>query len=104
VVSDSSSNVAAPAYISTVPPKQSIASFWALTGSNEGFSMFELNTPIGSIIDIHITAVLFNGAFGLNTGGVALTITGGTAGMIGATALDHGASAICGPVAWENYV
>jgi len=54
-ITDSSNSVSRVAHIKTRPPKQSLAGFWT-TGT--GNTLFLLNIPIGTIIDVEISMVL----------------------------------------------
>jgi hypothetical protein len=61
VVSDTSVSLIMPAYITSSPPKDSLAQFWSLSGINESESLYLLSAPVGSVIDITYEAILFNG-------------------------------------------
>ena len=54
IVSDTSINPLAPAYIKCKPPKDTLNSFWL---GNLAQNVFGLICPIGSIIDIQLTGV-----------------------------------------------
>jgi hypothetical protein len=103
VITDISSSATYPARIEAAPPKDSIASFWSLTGTNESQVMVELSVPNGGYIDLHVSAVLQNGILGFDTSGVTLTVATATAATIGAPALDHSSSKQYVPVGWLNY-
>lgn len=72
-VSDSG-NAFNTAHITTSPPRQSLASFWSLTGSNETEALFFLSAPVGAIVDVWVDATLFDGA------GAAFTTNGSGSG------------------------
>lgn len=59
-VSDSG-NAFRTATVTTSPPKQSLASFWSLAGSNETEVLCTITCPIGTIIDINVDLVLEDG-------------------------------------------
>jgi hypothetical protein len=103
VISDISSSATYPARVESAPPKDSIASFWSLAGVNESQVMLELQVPTGGYIDLHISAVLQNGALSFDTTGVTITVAGATAATIGAPALDHSGSKNAQAVGWINY-
>jgi hypothetical protein len=103
VISDISSSGTYPARIEAAPPKDSIASFWSLTGVNESQVMLEVAVPNGGYIDLHVSAVLQNGILSFDTTGVTITVAGATAATIGAPALDHSGSKTALPVGWVSY-
>ncbi len=53
-VADSSMGVS-PAHIRTKPPKESSASWWSLSGTNESTELFAFTFSIGAIIDIDVS-------------------------------------------------
>lgn len=72
-VSDTSVSTAIPAHVSTRPPPGSACAFW-LGGS--GNQVAEVTAPTGSIIDIHVTLVLYDSG----AAGTAYTVAAGTLG------------------------
>lgn len=54
-------NAAFPAKISSVPPANSAASFWSITGTDETEQLFFISNLIGDTIDIDVTYVLADG-------------------------------------------
>jgi hypothetical protein len=58
-VSDTSVSVATPAHVVSVPPPNSLPSFWQ---SGTGALMFTLVAPPGSIIDVWLSLVLNDGS------------------------------------------
>jgi len=60
IVSDSSMSVL-PAYVQTSPPRNSLASFWSLTGNNETDVLAILSLVDRSVIDITFESVIQNG-------------------------------------------
>jgi len=54
-ISDTSVSVAQPAYLSTSPPNQSIASFWHVSSDA---AICTLVAPVGTIIDVDLDLVL----------------------------------------------
>ncbi len=75
-VSDTSNSVASPAYISTVPPAGSSASFWM--GETASNTMFTLLAPSGSVIDVEATGVLADTQAALTS----YTVAAGTLGAL----------------------
>ncbi len=80
-VSDSSVSTAQPAHITTVPPKESGASFWFTSSATALFSMI---SPAGSIVDVDISYVLND----IGSAGVATTVAVGSLGVMYWLALD----------------
>lgn len=58
-ISDTTVSVAQPAHISSSPPPRSLAEFWN-NGSNAAANLFTLIAPIGSIIDVSVSQILFD--------------------------------------------
>lgn len=67
-----------PAHVVTTPPRQSIASFWSMSGSNESEVLFKVIAPPGAIMDIWYDMVLQDGqgptSVGTTASGVAGTL------------------------------
>jgi len=82
IVSDSSMSIA-PAFVNTKPPKDSLASFWSLTGSNETEVLAILTYTTGSIVDMSYEAILQNG----ETPVVVVTTLAGVVGQVYMTPL-----------------
>ncbi len=49
------------AHIAAVPPPQSLASFWSLTGSSESEILMSLTSPNGAIWDVWVEMVMYDG-------------------------------------------
>jgi hypothetical protein len=65
-VTDVSVSTAFPAYISTSPPPNSVASFWQNVGVNQ--DMFKISCPTASYIDVTLELTLWNNeGSGFNT-------------------------------------
>jgi len=60
IISDSSMSIS-PAFVQTSPPRNSLASFWSLTASNESDVVAILTLPINALIDITYECILQNG-------------------------------------------
>ena len=61
IASDTTVLSAVPAHVRTSPPKDSLAGFWSLTGTNESESLFLITSPADSIVDITYEAIVQNG-------------------------------------------
>jgi hypothetical protein len=80
-------NAMNPPHIVCSPPPQSLASFWSITGQNESEILFTVTVAIGGVIDIWLSAVLFDGETP-----VSATVTSfGTLGQLYALPLDQSA-------------
>jgi hypothetical protein len=98
-VSDSSTSSSAPAHVVTVPPPNSLASFWSLTGINGSEILFNISVPSNSIIDIWVDMVLMDG----ESSASVTTTNSGTAGQLYAIPLDGtGSSRILLPVSYQT--
>jgi hypothetical protein len=64
-----------PAHVTSKPPVGSAASFWLGSASN---TMFTLVAPVGSVIDVHCTHVLFDTQAAADT----LAVAAGTLGAL----------------------
>jgi hypothetical protein len=60
IIQDTSMAIQA-AYVQTSPPRNSLASFWSLSGSNESDVLAILTLPTSSVIDITYECILQNG-------------------------------------------
>jgi hypothetical protein len=80
-VSDTTVSTAQPAHITTVPPKESGASFWFTSSTDP---LFHLDAPVGSIIDVDLFYVLND----TGVAGFASTVAAGTLGVMYWLALD----------------
>lgn len=60
LVSDTSINISRPAFITSTPPANSLASFWRTTSDSDGF--MALSVPQNSIIDLEVEWIIFDGA------------------------------------------
>lgn len=72
-----------PPMIITSPPKQSLASFWSLTGSNETDVIMVLNLPASSSVDIWVEAIVQDGQ-----AVVEVALSAATLGVVYVLALD----------------
>jgi hypothetical protein len=52
--------LARPAHVVSRPPKNSSASWWSVTGSNESDNLFLLNCPAGTVIDVSFSYCLMD--------------------------------------------
>lgn len=59
IQSDSSLGIARPLYVKAIPPPDASNRWWSLTGSNEAEVLFKLIVPGNAIVDIVISARLF---------------------------------------------
>jgi len=50
-----------PLFISTTPPRQTLSSFWSLTGFNESDVLMILNVPAMAIVDLWVEFVMQDG-------------------------------------------
>jgi hypothetical protein len=72
-VSDTTNSVTMPAYISSVPPRNSTATFWQRANA---IAMFVLTVPPGSIIDLDLDLVLLDDAALATVYAVATAVLG----------------------------
>jgi hypothetical protein len=56
-ISESSMSIE-PAFISSKPPRNSLAGFWSLSGENEDEEILTLIAPGSSIVDLHLSFVM----------------------------------------------
>jgi hypothetical protein len=89
--SDTTVSTAQPAHVKAVPPPQSLASFWSTFASG---SVATITAPTGSIIDLVVSAILFDDTN--NTG--TYTVTTSTLGNVYYLSLDPVASHRFAPV------
>jgi len=78
VISDTG-NAMHPAYVHTSPPRDSLASFWSLTGNNESDVLCLIEKPVAAITDISVSFILQNG----ETPSSASSFSGLSTGSIG---------------------
>jgi len=103
VLSDSSSSSAYPPRIQSRPPAGSLAGFWSLTGQDPAINLFSMQVNNGDIITLNCTVCLQDPILG-GPVPVAQSVTGGTAGSLGAPSLDHTAGTNdLVPVGWADY-
>jgi len=62
-LSDTTVSVANPARVSSAPPTQSLAAFLQVSSTT---TLFTLTAPTGSIIDVHVTAIMGDTTLGPN--------------------------------------
>jgi hypothetical protein len=91
-VSDTTISVATNCHIVTVPPKDSLASFWTL--STTGGLLFRLQCPANSIVDLTMDLILADQAAATST----VTVVAGTLGELYFTALDGVGTNVLRPV------
>lgn len=73
--SDTSVSTAQPAHLNCVPPPQSLASFWQ-TGAGGGVNLFTIVAPVGSIIDVSLSLILWDDDIGATSTAVATAALG----------------------------
>jgi len=78
VISDTG-NPLHPAYVHTAPPRDSLASFWSLTGNNESDVLCFIVKPSSAICDINVSYTLQNG----ETPSSASSFSGLSVGSVG---------------------
>lgn len=71
--SDTSVSVATPAYVRCPPPPMSLASFWQTAGTG---TLFTLTAPTGTIIDVHVSLILFDDDVSQATASIATGVLG----------------------------
>jgi hypothetical protein len=97
----SSSSSSTSGFLSMVPPKDSLASFWNITGFNESEVVFAMDTTAGAIIDLHLSVTLANNTTGLD-GAVPRTSSGLTVGVMYQAYLDYPVgTAVLAPVGYS---
>lgn len=96
LVSDTSLGSATPSHYNSVPPRDSVASFWSVSGVNESTGLFFLAVNANDVIDVRFEIVLQD--FGTHGSPTSYTSTAnGTIGTMYTTPLD-GASGKVVPV------
>lgn len=85
-VSDTTCSVAVNAHVHTTPPRNSLASFWQTPTTQ---TMFTLTAPSGTIIDLHVSAIMFDEE---STGPTPITVTTATLGQTYYLSLDPNAT------------
>jgi hypothetical protein len=103
VLTDTSSSAAYVACIVSKPPLESLCGYYSLYGVDESTLLFNMTLNTGDVVDIDATVILNNSVSGTSGGGATVTISGGTAGTIGSTTLDHSGSQQLAPIGWNNY-
>jgi len=73
--SDTSVSVAQPAHVNCVPPPNSTAAFWQTPGVQNN-QLMTLTAPIGSIIDVSVSLILFDDDQAAQTFAVATATLG----------------------------
>jgi len=96
IVSDVSMSVK-PAFLHSSPPKNSLASFWSLTGSNESEKICVLTLPEQSVVDVTYSRIFENG----ETPTLVTATDSGTAGTLYMTFLDGVITGIIQPVSYS---
>jgi hypothetical protein len=84
IVSDTSNSTAIQCVVRSSPPRNSLASFWSLSNSNESDTIMNLNAPTATVVDVWVTMVLNDGINSRN----ATTTASGTQGILYASFLD----------------
>jgi len=97
IVSDVSMSVK-PAHVHTFPPKNSLSSFWSLTGSNESEKLCVLTIPEQSIVDIEYSAIFENG----ETPTLVTAADSGVTGTLYMTFFDGVSTGILQPVSYSS--
>lgn len=80
-VSDTSISTATPAYISSRPPRLSLAAFWQKPAA---LNLFQLTAPSGSIIDVDLELIMSDD----ETTPATTAVASGTLGIVYYLALD----------------
>jgi len=75
------------AHVSGSPPRSSLASFWSSGGSSESEVLFSLTFTVGTIVDVWVDAVLYDGG-----GAPSVTVAGATANFMYFLSLDRSSS------------
>jgi hypothetical protein len=99
IVSDTSMGIH-PAKLSSRPPRQSLASFWSLTGSNETDVLAILNLPAGTIVDINYSIIFQDGETPVSVPSTAA----GTVGQLYMSYLDGSPSGQFQPVSYSTII
>jgi len=76
-----------PAYISSSPPKDSLASFWNNSNTTQATGLFQISTVAGSFVDIDVQYTVLDIAAPAFAG--ISTTAGGTIGTVYTSALDN---------------
>jgi len=82
IISDTSMGSARCAHVVSTPPTQSACAFWQVAS---GEALFTLAYPTGSVIDLHLSQVLFDGETPV---AVTTGVAGATVGQVYCRALD----------------
>jgi len=88
-VSDTTVSTAMPAHVDSVPPSRSLAEFWS-NGSNAAATLFTLIAPVGTVIDVTMSLILYDED--ANDAQVGISITTGTLGLVYYLSLDPNAT------------
>jgi hypothetical protein len=88
------------AQLSAKPPRQSLASFWSLTGSGETDVIAILNFPTGTVVDIDYSIILQDGEAPVNV----VTTAAGVVGTLYMLYLDGSASGQFAPVSYKTII
>jgi hypothetical protein len=97
--SSDTGNAFHPPHVVTTPPQQSLASFWSITGQNESEILATILVPSGSVVDIWVDLILYDG----ETPVTITTTQSGTAGTTYAGYLDGAAGAgLLSPVSYTS--
>lgn len=81
LVSDSSIGVSMPGYFTTAPPKDSLAGYWSLDGTNESTILFNVILPADSVVDAEFEVVMQN-FIGVKAPTAVTTSNNGTVGTL----------------------
>lgn len=87
-----------PLFISTTPPRQTLASFWSLTGFNESDVLMILSVPAMAIIDLWVEFVMQDGQTPVLLSPTAAPV----AGTVYAIYLDGVVSGVLKPVSYTT--
>jgi len=93
-------NAFEPAHVDTAPPRQSVASFWSIQGTNETETIAQIVVTLGTIIDVWVEFVMQDA----EAASLITTIAAGVTGQLYAGFLDRsaGAAAIMVPVSYVS--
>jgi hypothetical protein len=75
-ISDQSLGASVISQIKTSPPRNSLAGFWSMTGSNEGENLCLITAPASTIINVYTTIVLQDGETPASQATAASGVTG----------------------------
>jgi hypothetical protein len=90
-------------YLSVEPPKDSLASYWSISGSNEADVLFSMDLPTNTIIDVDVTYQLLNGVADSPAAIPVSSTQTVVGGIIYQVALDGTSTNTLVPSAWNQF-